>query len=267
MEYFDSLQDFVTRALDTPRANESRKDSQQERGKGWTPQDWAGTLEAYKTGWPDGLAQLEQARRSLLASLTTTQHIMTRRYDVAGVRPHVARAAAGEPLNMVARGNAMSRKRIVRITANIVASFDVKARNMANRGAAVAALVDDLETRGDRVELVAQIGVDGWPDSNQDKQSVSITIKAAQEHLDLDRLAFVFINTGFFRRVWFRYAETFKDLPHGYGRAADRPPTGPQAGIFVPHLEYNEQSKTAPAAAQELAAIVTAYEAQQAQAA
>jgi hypothetical protein len=201
--------------------------------KNWSPQDWPGTIRAYSEGWPDGLRLMQEALQHATKQDIAAASIMLRRYDVAGERPDAARAAAGEALNMVRKGSSWKRKPSVKIVANIVASFSVKAGDLAKIGAAVVAQIDQLEAQGIRCELWAQIAAENWPSASKDEQNVEICIKRPDEHVNLDRLAFVFINTGFFRRIWFRYAEQFACLPPGYGHAVNKPTPG---AVYIPHI-------------------------------
>jgi hypothetical protein len=232
MRYFESLSDFMQTATD-PTAHSQLKDSRQSHNPSWTPQDYEGTIRAYSEGWPEGLRLLDEAVKLASKQDLAATPMMLKRFDVAGERPDAARAAAGEVLNMVRKGSTFKRKPSVKIVANIVAASHVRAPDLAKIGAAVVAQIDQLEAQGIRCELWAQIVAEHWPSGSEDKQNVEVCIKRPDEAVNLDRLAFVFINTGFFRRIWFRYAEQFECLPYGYGCADNRPTPG---AVYIPHI-------------------------------
>jgi hypothetical protein len=129
-------------------------------------------------------------------------------YDVAGAYPCVPLACSGDPANMVSfqEGELKAPSPIIRLGVNVWASSGYTQDHITNYGAAILSYIDALEASFYRVELTAIIYCkfsDGVVFSQE------IIIKRAEQPLDLDRIAFVFCNAAFFRRI--AYAAREKD--------------------------------------------------------
>jgi len=111
---------------------------------------------------------------------------------------------------------------IVTMYVDIGATWNTSTEAMIRRGAAIVALVDQIEASGKRVHIVAvnAVGVSG---ARIDGEKVStliykITIKESGEHLDMDRIAFATAHPSMLRRVWMRLIEIHSDdYISGYG--------------------------------------------------
>ena len=91
---------------------------------------------------------------------------------------------------------------IVRIFCDIGAVWYTSTEAMIRKGAAVVALIDQIERSGQRVELIAtQISK---THRQYDEQHIFITVKQPDEPLDLDRISFAVAHPSMLRRVGFR---------------------------------------------------------------
>ena len=107
---------------------------------------------------------------------------------------------------------------IVKIYADIGATASTNASAMIRKGSAIVALIDQIEQSGQRVELIACQRTD-TKDYEYDEQRIFITVKRADEVLDLDRIAFALAHPSMLRRVCFRIMEfTYSGYVSGYGR-------------------------------------------------
>ena len=141
-------------------------------------------------------------------------------YAPVGAFPCIPAYAAGVPEDMFVplEDGAAQSKPIVRIAVNVVCSGWVNAQDIINRGAAVVALIDKVQSEGQRVELIAFCHVEG---KGNDRLIMSVTVKRPEEVVDMDRIAFALAHPSMLRRAFFRCVEFLypKYLP-GYGHCA-----------------------------------------------
>jgi hypothetical protein len=141
-------------------------------------------------------------------------------YAPVGAFPCIPAYAAGVPEDMFVPldDGAANSKPIVRIAVNVVCSAWVDAQDIINRGAAVVALIDKIQSEGQRVELIAFCHIGG---RRNDRIIASVTVKRPEEPIDMDRVAFALAHPSMLRRCFFRVVEFL--YPYhldGYGRCA-----------------------------------------------
>ena len=127
-------------------------------------------------------------------------------YAPVGAFPCIPAYAAGVPEDMFVplEDGAANSKPIVRIAVNVVCSAFVEPQDIINRGAAVVALIDKIQSEGQRVELIAFCHVEG---SRNDRYIMSVTVKRPEEPIDMDRVAFALAHPSMLRRCFFRAVE------------------------------------------------------------
>jgi hypothetical protein len=76
------------------------------------------------------------------------------RYDVAGELPDIGRFLAGDPAHMKRHGHPKGHRPIISLAINVIANAMITAQQMANYGAALVTVVDQIENAGRRVDLV-----------------------------------------------------------------------------------------------------------------
>jgi hypothetical protein len=94
----------------------------------------------------------------------------------------------------------------------------VDPQDIINRGAAVVALIDKIQSEGQRVELIAFCHIAG---RRNDRLIMAVTVKRPEEPIDMDRVAFALAHPSMLRRAFFRVVEFL--YPHhlgGYGSCA-----------------------------------------------
>lgn len=212
----DSLAEAV-RWLENNRRQWQQSASRTDRAtKSWDlGAGWDGAVRLASVGWEEGV-------KAIFNELTANfpQHYDKEppwRYDVAGALPDVPRYLHGEPEHMLARGRAKGGKPIVHIIINTVCSAWTKGSQFVNYGAAITAMIDDIESKGKRVQLdVAAVfsnlrgntGVVGW------------NVKQAGDPVDLSAIAFSLAHPAAFRRLQFGMIERtpFDWDTFGYGQ-------------------------------------------------
>lgn len=235
---FESLSEMVTWIRDTPRAWRQSSSVSSGRGRDWDlGAGYEGALKLAQEGWEEGIKNI-----AALAMVVPNNTITTKEYSVAGDFPDVPRYLAGDPFNMVKRGKQRVPKPAITIVVNTVASAAVNARDMANYGAAIVALVDRLESRGIRVELLGCVCYDSL---QRGKATIAWTIKRAEDHLDLASVAFSLAHPACFRRLSFGVVErSARELETmSYGRCgsvtAERLLDCPEDALCIDGVQHN----------------------------
>jgi hypothetical protein len=164
------------------------------------------------------------------------QRINGEQMGVAGYLPNVTLYCAGVPAHMHQQGDEVpSRARVLRILVNLTANCNVNGHEFINRGAAIAAVTDYLETTGTRVEIQACMAIEGYH-GGKSYIEVMIPVKQADQQIEPDRLAFVLSSPAMLRRFMLRLMEQHGHLAQsmgsGYGHAKDVQPASDQ--IYFP---------------------------------
>lgn len=202
--------DTVYEAIDSANNKQSLFDdpsSQRTDREDWSgSSDWKEMEKIVRTGWVEGRASISSGLDTLYRSNSIS--ISSGRdadYDVAGAYPDVPLAISGELEHMVNTGDEIDCKPIIRLVINVGANWHVESRQLMNRGAAVAALVDELESGGSSCEIHAV-----WTPKkiNGRAQAVyCIGVKRAGESTSIDDIAFCLGHTAMLRRVMFSAME------------------------------------------------------------
>lgn len=215
----DSLSDVIRWLDDEPR--QWRQNSSRQRGsRDWDlGVGWEGAVKLAREGWEEGVKRIHSELTAHFPQSFVKEPPW--RHDVGGALPDVPRYLQGMPDHMWDRGRAKGSKPIVHIVINTVCSAWTTAQQFVNYGAAITALIDEIEASGRRVELdIAAVfrslggygrgsftGIVGWK------------VKRAGEHVDLAAISFGLAHPAAFRRIQFAMIErtpTNWDTP-GYG--------------------------------------------------
>lgn len=210
------------------------------------------TIEMARTGWPEGAKQVSKIREKVLARNPFRKQAV--RYGIAGSTPNVPRAVSGNPMNMRMDDQARSLRRpTVTIIAQMGASWYIQPQRISNRAAAVAAIVDQIETAGYSCEVIAIAA----SYSGEFKSVTATMIKQSHHPVDIGRLAFGLGQASMFRRLCFadRGSEPScrESLGHGLGSTYTIEPredwmikhiyTLPPASVN--HYLFEDEEKTA----------------------
>ena len=209
-----------------------------------------------RTGCPETTEKVLALRRHLedLEDVVKVNYEQEWRRDVAGVFPLIPAVVAGDPETMIdiVEKRTLQDKygEVVRLYCTVGGSGTWDAHHFFEYGAALTLFIDWLENQDVRAELVAVINV-----MNVSKRrsaipkffQAKIKIKNPEQPVDLDRVAFVFSEVGFYRRVIFRLQESYewsrKNLYQNRGSSIDRIPeeygnehTSMQDGVLLPSM-------------------------------
>lgn len=209
---------------------------------------WAEAMDLAKKGWPEGLAEIKKMSETIWKVVGQEILKTTFTYDVCGSGADVDRFLLGEPENMIQfrQEESIGHGKIVKIRVNNVASSGVNVETMFLRGAALVALVDALEHLGFSCEIATADAIArDWRGDEQVLQ-YNVMLKRAGAALDLDRLAFVFAQPAWLRRLILGAMEhepsdvrVMFDVGGGYGHPTEsRGLTSEERGIDVPSLRH-----------------------------
>jgi hypothetical protein len=241
----------VVETLDQSRPADSGNHSRDNDGSdSWDLNlGYRGALDAYSGGWAEGAQKAYELADRLtpkpIGNRTTLQR------SVAGSFPNVGAYLAGAPDSMyrVSKKAATSRP-YVHLYLPIMYNAGVTADTAFNRGCAMVALCDALETAGCRVKitLVLASQVNGG-----NRCVMRLLVKDYQDRLDVDQLIFTAAHPAFFRRLCFALYERSEYEPvraatrGGYGSstnvlARDCPKDGGNAvTVLLPRLDHDSR--------------------------
>lgn len=174
-----------------------------------------------RTGWPGGV---EMVKKAIADLPPVAGRGVARGYDVAGAYPVAARAAAGMPDAMRTRKRDAGMRPVVRLGVDICVTGGTSQDEIIQHGANVLSVIDSIEQRGSRVEIVAVASTRGAID--RVVRVFSVVLKRAQDPYNLDTLAFWLIHPSAFRRLMFGVWDSTKDLN---GMGVER--YGPVVGV------------------------------------
>ena len=225
---------------------------------------WPNMKELVQRGWVEGRSSIASGLEDLYASNSASiADGASIDYDVAGAYPDVALAVSGEMEHMINLGDDVGAKPIMRLLVNLGATCGVSSSAIMNRGAAVCALVDEIESSGNSCEIHAV-----WTCSSGSARAVySVGVKKAGEVLPIDEIAFCLGHTSMLRRVFFSMMERHKfaadnGFENGYyGRSVELEKYDwPSDCIYLAGINSNPEPYRTPQSA--MAKVRELYEAQ-----
>tara|TARA_R110002020_G_scaffold265840_1_gene480630 strand:+ start:62 stop:919 length:858 start_codon:yes stop_codon:yes gene_type:complete len=233
---FESVDAFLTQAQKPATKGNDPHSSKPTTGPRSTwdmGADWDETLRLARDGWAKGLKRITDKRELLEIPESSDKSIQPQPIPAqAGDEVDVGLYLSGEPECMIEYQPEIipSFGKVARIIVNLTSSCNVKAETYFQRGAAASLLVDALENCGIRCEVWGVFAYGGYGRRNNLINSHWwVPVKAADEPLEMDRLAFLLAHPATFRRLSFRLIEQlprkqFKDNHEsGYGSCMEIP--------------------------------------------
>jgi hypothetical protein len=191
-----------------------------------------------RRGWHEGASQVAAFRDRLGASLdraVATVRATEVQYDVTGLWADVGRVATGEPecCGYEAAGT-RNATRVIPLRINVSSSHACTSDEFLARGAVTVAVIDTLESLGDRVAL--SFGASAKCGRTGVVYEFVAPAKEPDQPLDLDRLAFFLAHPAALRRYGFSVYEKLGRLGSGLPQpfAGDAP--GDEQPLDVPHI-------------------------------
>lgn len=159
-----------------------------------------------RDGWREGAAEALK----LIGSIPPYTGKTVDKFDVAGERVDIGRYLAGEPAHMRSKRREIRKRPIIHIVVSMAVSVSVNASDYMRYGAALASVIDNLETRGKRVHLDIVMGLTTELASSYKKSIRHIsgwTIKRAEEPMDIESLIFSLSHPAANRRLGYALSE------------------------------------------------------------
>lgn len=214
---FNSLQEFYDYICNTPLndtfRNESYIASQKSRASWCGTSSFSEAADLMKNGWTYGAQNLTQKLKIAEADKqvqSTYKNILS----MAGYQAIVPLYLNGVPNNMVNKKLVPVKQRVLTINKALSASASVSSETLMNESVKCFQIIKKIEASGIRVNLNLMISTG--------HVCVKIRLKSAGEKLNISKLAFPLVHTSMFRRLYFRFIETYPTIPrsyrHGYGR-------------------------------------------------
>lgn len=177
-----------------------------------------------RNGWKEGGETIERTRSYIHALNPTIPKPI--RYAIAGSTPNVPRAVAGNILNMRAPDiTKSSRRKTITILYNVCESWTVSKDAISNKAAAMAALIDVIESQGFSCEVFCVSKSRGY---SKMSDFLTVTVKESHHAVDTNRLAFCLGHSAMFRGIMFADWQSdplCRDLGRGLGTVCCVQPT------------------------------------------
>lgn len=260
---FDGLRDLGAYLRDLPEQdwmNEGR--ASQNPGR----EDWTGGMNyqqavdmALSGEWRKGADAVRALTVSPAGDRAPRRRPMRR---VAGARPHIQAAIAGDPKSMIRMvvddRQARAKAPVVTIMTCLVHGANVSAESYFNFGAALCSAIDAIERQGRRVELIGRHTCElrklSW--------DWSVTIKRADQALNKGAVSGVVTCPAFTRRLYFRLVESMDEETadefrgYGYGRCNGRWHRERENAVIFPYLVGNHGIDTPERARKHVAEVI-----------
>lgn len=181
--------------------------------------DWIGVknyeeaIDLLKNGYVD---KVEKMQKEINKSIVGQSKRITFHNDIVGYAPIVPLAILGVPNSMINSKMKSIKAKVIEICYDISCSANVDSDDIIRVGLAFLKIIANMEMRGYRIKLTA---VQGYS-TNSVLNLLRINLKSANQPLDLKRISFPTMHTGFFRVIGFDW---YSKTPRGryldyYGR-------------------------------------------------
>lgn len=253
---FGSMEELVAYASKAKTSEQShRDDADTVRFSGAT---WNETVTMARHGWPEGAKRAKGLLEHLEMPLHENVHSGTY-HDVTGSYVDVGEYVQGVPECMVEFKEDTRPARFARVLVSASYSGGFSTKQMINRGVAIAAAIDALESQGVRCDVEVIMPCGGYPDG---LSVITLPVKQATDPMNLDTLIFAVAHPSYLRRLVFAVMECQDEayrlrfsVGGSYGHVKSIP-NEPGALIFNSPT-YGEPWDEAYAKAQALAALET----------
>lgn len=182
--------------------------------------DWRGVknyeeaIDLLKNGYID---KVEKIQKEINKSVIGQSKRITFHNDIVGYAPIVPLAILGVPNSMINSKMKPIKAKVIEICYDVGCSADVDSEDIIRIGLAFLKIIANMEMQGYRIKLTA---VQDYS-TNSIVNLLRINLKSANQPLDLKRISFPTIHTGFFRVIgfdWFSKTPHGKYIGIGYGR-------------------------------------------------
>lgn len=223
---FDSLKDFYDYIETTPtnetfKSNEAADElSSHDKSK----EHWYGTksyeeaTELFLNGWDAGAKDLSM-KLKIANKNKQVDMVYKNIMSVCGYQAIVPLYLNGIPNNMINRKMVPIKNKVITINKVISVNSATSIDMMKEESMKCFQIIKKIEESGMRVNLNLIMG-SRRPDESY-YVCAKIRLKSANERLNISKLAFPLVHPSMFRRMYFRFTETFPTIPSsfswGYG--------------------------------------------------
>lgn len=248
---FEDLNKFWKYAMQDSHAlnKSSRKSAEQWSGD----LSWDEAKSLALKGWKEGLKEVEkyQAKISPFIAEKVLRHQQV--FAVTGYNVDVGTYLANDPECFISRVYEERNYpgKIFKIVCSISVSSSISPATIIQRGAIVCALIDAIEYAGHRAEVVCNWAASKESDRNIRENykrlngwfEVDVTIKKANQALEMIELAFCLAHPSMLRKIMFSLAEIegWSDFAYKYGYPAKATNKG---DIYIQEVFSGEVSDT-----------------------
>lgn len=218
---FESLKEFYDYICNQPLNETFRwgelSSSRRSRGNWYGTSSFNEALDLFKNGWQFGAEELTKKLKIAETQKdvqTTYQTTYKNILSMAGYQAIVPLYLQGVPNNMVNKKIVPVKNKVITINKTISVSACVSSETMKAESVKCFQIIKKIEQSGIRVNLNLMISTG--------HVCAKIRLKSAGEKLNISKLAFPLVHPSMFRRLYFRFIETYPTIPKsyrfGYGR-------------------------------------------------
>lgn len=237
--FYDSTMDFFAYLADYNNPGSFARTTQYE--KSFCSFSYGEALEALQRGWSEGVKSLDLQAASIVENLAQDKDraSLGLSYDVTGDYIDVGAYLDGVPecwgqIEMQAKPH-----KTIKIVAAIAHNCNIGQDQIINRGAAIAALIDELKAAGYYVGLRC---IGAWDDVPGLGNLATEILIDTDNHYSRDAITYMLAHPGLNRRLLFaqREIEAKRDECGNYGRSVDgkKAPGAIHFGVIANNKEY-----------------------------
>lgn len=187
--------------------------------------------------WPEGAEGLTKVQ--IDATMATIGLKRALKLGVIGAIPNIPAYLAGHPMNMIEISKDPKPKKYLRLGVHVGGDANTTQETRLNRGKAIMAVVEALETEGYSIEIWSV-----WRNaSGAHRASIEVCLKQSSAVWNVHTAAFALANTSFQRRLCWRYTEGSPThrLAYNCGHGRDAPHE--DFDLWFPYVTGGLQSK------------------------
>lgn len=210
---FSSLKEFYDYICNTPINKAFRWATLYSSEATKYSENWTGTKsfdeasELFKNGWQLGAKELTQ-KLKIAETQKEVDMVYKSVLSVCGFQAIVPLYLQGVPNNMVNKKMIPIKNKVITINKTISVSSSVSSETMKAESIKCFQIIKKIEASGIRVNLNLMISTG--------HACVKIRLKSANEKLNISKLAFPLVHPSMFRRLYFRFVETYPTIPGNF---------------------------------------------------
>lgn len=221
VEMYNSAQDVVADCTSRRITNDRFEDMQDNLGghtKSWCGvKSYKEAIELLKNGYQPIVDNVKSAIKSSLTGQSKRVSFMN---DVVGYAPIVPLAVLGVPASMINTKMKPIKAKVIDVYYDLSVTCNVSSEDILMVGGKIASQIVALEQQGYRFNLYS---IQGYSD-DKSCDMLCVKVKDAMQPIDLKRISFPLMHTGFFRVIGFDWYSKCPTAKHrwGYGRPFSR---------------------------------------------